>query len=132
MQSLKLVFNSLMFFFSSKGRTPMKKAARRNLTFDGDTMRRSPRKRLMSKNDTTSKNVAKSGIKTPRKNVKTPVKSLKTPIKTPRKGANKTPKKVSPKLSNKSPKKIGQTPRKDDKTPRKRDLGTFILTILLE
>jgi len=122
----------------------MKKAARRNLTFDGgnnDMIRRSPRKRLVSKSDNVSpKNsgCAKSNVKngggnkTPRKNVKTPVKVNKTPNKndkTPRKG-NKTPKKheekSSPKLFDKTPKKIGQTPRKEDATPRKRDFGEAI------
>ena len=122
----------------------MKKAARRNLAFDdgnGDTVRRSPRKRLVSKSDNVSpkqsgakNNVRNGGNKTPRKNVKTPVKVYKTPNKhekTPRKGNNKTPKKqdekTSPKPFDKTPKKIGQTPRKeDDATPRKRDFSKII------
>jgi hypothetical protein len=116
----------------------MKKAARRNLAFDdgnGDTVRRSPRKRLISKSDNISpkqsgakNNVRNGGNKTPRKNVKTPVKGYKTPSK-----HNKTPKKqdekTSPKPFDKTPKKIGQTPRKEDATPRKRDFSKISLLI---
>ena len=109
------------------------------MTFDGDLLRRSPRKRLVSGSEFISSKLGgakggnktpKKSEKTPRKNVKTPIKMLKTPIKhdkTPR----KTPKKqTSPKNFSKTPKKIGQTPKKDFKTPNKRDLGKKALKIL--